>query len=222
MNREGEVEGKPHTVITISRQMGSGGSYTGYLLARELGFTYVDREILRLAAKHMGTDEKWLGRYDERSSGIIANILRGFSFGTPEAALVPPLQMPVYDRDLFVLECRIMNDIADRYSAVIVGRGGFHALRDRPLVVRVFIHAPLEFRVKRLMKVQDISSFDEAKSMVEESDRKRARFIKDMVGVDWTDAKNYHLCIDMSAFGFSESVEMIVRLVKGLPDKLKQ
>jgi CMP/dCMP kinase len=202
-----------HTVVAISRQMGSGGSYIGYLLAKELKFKYIDREILRQAAKNLGTDESWLENYDERSSGIISNILRGFSFGTPEAGCVPPLHVPIYDKDLFTLECRIMNKIADKYNAVIVGRGGFYALKERPEVIKVFIHAPLKFRIKRLMKVQNISE-REAQSMVDDSDQKRTRFIRNMVGVEWTDARNYHLCIDSSVIDFPLSVELIIRLIK--------
>jgi cytidylate kinase len=207
-----------HTSVTISRQIGSGGSYIGYLVARELGFTYIDREILRRAAEHLGTEPGLLEHYEERSSSFIENILTRFTFGVSEMAYVPPLQQPVYDRDLFAIESRIMHDIADRYNSVIVGRGGFFALKDRSDVVRVFIHAPEEFRVRRVMQVQNIADAQEAARKVRESDQRRARFVKNVLGVSFTDAKNYHLCIDASQAGFSESVAMIIRLV----DKKKE
>ncbi|MGE5789446.1 MAG: AAA family ATPase [Syntrophaceae bacterium] len=206
----------PHRAITLSRQMGSGGSYIGYLAARALGFKFIDREVLRQAADHLGTEVSQLEHQDERSSGLIEKLIRGFFLGAPEAATTARhLKRPVYDRDLFSLECRIMNEIAERYNAVIIGRGGFHALRKRPegSVIRVFIHAPLEFRVQRVMKARNIVDAAEARSIIEESDRRRARFIRDMVGVEWTDAKNYHLCIDSSVAGFPRSVEMIAGLV---------
>lgn len=206
----------PHRAITLSRQMGSGGSYIGYLAASKLGFKFIDREVLRQAADHLGTEVSQLEHQDERSSGLIEKLIRGFFLGAPEAATTAHhLKRPVYDRDLFSLECRIMNEIAERYSAVIIGRGGFHALRKRPAgsVIRVFIHAPLEFRVHRVMKARNIVDASEARSIIEESDRRRARFIRDMVGVEWTDAKNYHLCIDSSVAGFPRSVEMIAGMV---------
>ena len=202
--------------ITLSRQMGSGGSYIGYLVASKLGFKFIDREVLRQAADHLGTEVSQLEHQDERSSGLIEKLIRGFFLGAPEAATTAHhLKRPVYDRDLFSLECRIMNEIAERYSAVIIGRGGFHALRKRPegSVFRVFIHAPLEFRVQRVMKARNIVDASEARSIIEESDRRRARFIRDMVGVEWTDAKNYHLCIDSSVAGFPRSVGMIAGMV---------
>ena len=205
---------KPRIAITISKQMGSGGSYIGYLVAKELGFKYVDREILRRAAEHLGTDARLLEEHDERSCGLIDNLVRSFFFGTPETAYVPPVGRPVYDRDLFTLESRIMNEIADRYSAVIAGRAGFHVLKGRSGVIRLFIHAPLQFRIERVMQAQGISDAREAGAKVEESDRRRSKFVRDMVGVDWSDAQNYHLCIDSSAVGFSMSREMIIKLVE--------
>jgi cytidylate kinase len=205
---------KKGIVVAISRQMGSGGSYIGYSVANELGFKLVDREILRRAAEQLGTDEKSLEGYEERSSSLLENIMRMFSFGTPEAVYVPPSLRPVYDKDLFALECKIMNEIADKNNAVIIGRGGFYALKDRPDLLRVFIHAPREFRIKRVMKVDNVTDMREARAKVEESDQRRARFIREMIGVEWTDAENYDLSIDSSTIGFPAGIEMITNLVK--------
>lgn len=209
------MQGGPHTAITISRQMGSGGTYLGYLLAKELGFKYVDREILREAGKRLGTDAGWLEHYDERSSGLLATILRGFCYGAPETAHVPPFRMPVYDRELYALEAKIMQDIASRFDAIFVGRAGFHALKGAPNLVSVFIHAPLEFRVARLMKVRGLKDAREARGVIEESDAQKSRFVKDVVGAVWTDARNYHLCIDTSVVGFTAGVEILSSLVRG-------
>jgi cytidylate kinase len=210
------MENEIHTVVAISRPMASGGSYIGYLLAKKLNFKYVDREILRQAAKNLGTDERWLENFDERSSsGIISTLLRGFALGSPEAGYVPPFPVSVYDKDLFALESSIINKIADKHNAVIIGRGGFHVLRERPKVIKIFIHAPMEFRVKRFISGQNISE-QKARSILYDSDQKRAKFIRDMVGVNWTDLKNYHLCIDSSVIDFNLSVDLIARVVKDL------
>ncbi len=210
---EGLMEETPRTTIALSRQMGSGGTYIGYLAAKRLGFQYVDREILREAARQLEIDVGILEGLDERSSGLVENIIRAFAFGTPDARNTP-LRKPVYERDLFVVECRIMNEIAERYNAVIVGRAGSYALRDRPRVIRVFVHAPLQFRVRRIMKVQGLNDYRDAQTLVEEADRRRAKFIKDMTGSDWHDATRYHLCIDTSAIDFESSVAMISTLVR--------
>jgi cytidylate kinase len=208
------VQDKPRTAITIARQMGSGGTYVGYLLAKELGFKYVDREILLEAGKRLGTDAGWLERFDGKSSGLLATILRGFCYGPPETAYVPPFRMPVYDRELYSVESGIMREIASRHDAVFVGRAGFHALKGHPCLISIFMHAPLEFRIGRLMKVQGITGPREAGSMVEESDAQRARFVREVVGETWTDARNYDLCFDTSVVSFTAAVELICGLVR--------
>ena len=197
-------------VITISRQAGSGGSYVGYEVAKEMGITYVDREILRQAAKYLGRDDTSLEEYEERSSGFMRNFVSLLSLGTPETPYLPPSDRPLYDRDLFELEGKIIDKIATEHDAVIIGRGAFHVLRDRPRALHVFIHAPRDFRARRLMKVLSSSTLTEAMEKTDESDRRRAKFFKDMTGTLWTDARNYHLCIDTSLLGLGESVRMIV------------
>jgi cytidylate kinase len=201
-------------VITISRQMGSGGSYVGYLTAKELGFQYVDRELLRQAAERLHTDPEALEHLEERSPGLLEKITQGFSYGMPEIAVSPLRKQAVDYKELFALEGKIMNEIADYYRAVIVGRGGFYILRNRPEVFRVFIHAPQEFRLNRLMAAQKTNDIKELKARLKESDQVRARFIKEMAGVDWTDSRNYHLCFDSSMIDFSTITTVIVNWVK--------
>jgi cytidylate kinase len=198
--------------VTLSRLMGSGGGYVGYLAAKELGFRYVDREILREAAKKLGTDMRRLEEIDGRPSSLIRSIVGSFGMGSPEAISQPPPTLPVYERDLFDVQSRIMREMADQYDAVIIGRGAFHVLRDHPGAVHVFVHAPEAFRVSRVMKVQKITDFNEARTLVRESDQRRRKFIRDMTGRDWMDARNYHLCIDSRLAGFPACVEMIVKL----------
>ncbi len=200
------------SVITVSRQIGSGGTYIAYQVAKKLKFMFVDREILRRAAAHLGSDQKLLEAHEERSAGLIDNIIRVFAMGAPEMAYIPK-ERPVYDRDLFAVESKIIHEIADRSHAVILGRGGFHVLKDRPGALHVFIHAPLEFRVGRIMKVRNMTDVQEARALVEETDRRRTRFIRDMVRREWADARNYHLCVDSHAAGFPACTQMIIRLV---------
>ena len=107
-----------------------------------------------------------------------------------------------------------MNDIVDHYNAVIIGRGGFQGLKNRPDVVSVFIHAPLEFRIKRVMEVRGIKDVKKTQADVMESDRERTKFVRDVLGLDWTDARNFHLCIDSSVASLSVCAGMIITLVR--------
>jgi len=200
--------------IVVSRQMGSGGTYVGYMAAKELGLQYLDREILHEASLRLGMDSGSLAHHEERSSGVFENIIKMFSFGTPEVTYTPPVTRPVYDRDLFLLESKIMNSTIDRYGAVIVGRGAFFALKDRPEVLRVFIHAPLDFRVKRIMKAKKMTDYEEAKALVLESDRNRVKFVREVIGVHWRDARNFHLCIDSGAIDFQSVLDIVLKYFK--------
>ncbi len=207
------MQEKTVSAITISRQTGSGGTYIGYLAAKELSFRYLDREILQQAAKETGTDTQMLENFDSRSVPLIERIINSFCFGTPEVPGVPSFKKPIYNKDLFNLESKIIKQISDQCSAVIVGRGGFYILKDRPDTLHVFIHAPFDYRVKCIMNEKKMDE-KEAQSMVQESDRTRAKFIRDMLGIEWTDARNFHLCIDSSIISLSDGVKMITRLVK--------
>ena len=199
------------TIVTISRQIASGGAYIGHLLARKLGYKYVEREVLHTAARELGVDISELSAVDERRTGFIESLMKSFVFGTPEAAYVPPSRRPVYDQELFETESKIIAAIAEKYNAVIVGRGGYFILRGRPNVVNVFIHAPRDFRVKRLRKFHEISA-EQAREEIEESDRRRETFLKTMTGTDRYDARNYHLCIDVASAGFVAAERIIFDL----------
>lgn len=200
--------------ITISRQMTSEGSYIGYSVARKLGFKYVDREILHKAAEFLGTGEKELSGREERLSGLLENMFRIFRYGTPETAYIPPFGPPVYDKELFQVEARIIREIARNGNVVIMGRAGSHILRDHPGLVKVFIHASLDFRIKRMMAFHHNADEREARTILKESDRKREEFLRVMAGIDWTDARNYHLCLNTGIISLSDAEEMIIRLVE--------
>ncbi len=200
-------------VITISRQMASGGAYIGHLLARKLGWQYVEREVLHQAAKRLGVDIAALSAVEERRTSFIENLIKGFAFGTPEAAYIPPSRRPVYDQELFKTEANIMKEIAGRYDSVIVGRAGYFVLQGRPGVINVFIHAPIEFRIRRIQTFHHVTA-EQARKELEDSDRIRERFLKSTTGTDWNDARNYHLCVDSAAAGFEAAQQMIDELVE--------
>jgi cytidylate kinase len=202
-------------VITISRQMASGGAYIGHLLAKKLGYKYVARDILHAAAKELDVDISELSRLDERRAGFVENIMKSFVFGTPEAAYAPPSRRPVYDQELFDTESKIITAIAGRYNSVIVGRGGYFVLRYRPHVVNLFIQAPMDFRIKRFQKFHDVSA-EQAREEITDSDFQREKFLKTMTGTDRYDARNYHLCIDANAAGFETAQQMIIEIVNNM------
>lgn len=206
-------------LITISRQFGCGGAYLGRRIARRLGIAYVDREILQQAARSFGASVSELAKREERASNFLENFLRGLAMGSPESGYVPPSIPPVYDRDLFDVEAKIIRTLADEKSAVIVGRGGFHVLKERPGLTNLFIHAPADFRIARVMEVYDIKRRQKAEALIEESDRERRKYLKNMTGADWTDSRNYHLCLDIGRTDFPTAEEIVMTLIEGVAQK---
>jgi cytidylate kinase len=202
------------TVVTVSRQLGSGGSHIGMQVAARLGFKYLDREILQRAAKYLGEEEARLSHREESVSGFWENVLRTFSFSTPEAGYVAPAPALVYDKDLIEVEAQIIREVAGAHDAVIMGRGAAHILSGHAGLVKVFIHASREFRMKRVMEVYSLSDAAQALSMIEDSDRRRERFVRTTFGAHMRDARNYHLCIDTSATGFEAAEQMVIMLVR--------
>jgi len=193
--------------------MCSGGTYIGYLAAKQLELQYLDREILQQAAKATGIGPQMLEKFDGQSASLLEKIINAFCFGAPEIPSTPIFKEPIYDKDLFNMEAKIIRRIADQCSAVIVGRGGFYILRNRADTINVFIHAPIDYRVERIMKAQKIDK-QTAMAMVKKSDHTRTKFIYDMLDVDWTDARNFHLSFDSNVIGVSTSVKMIRKLIK--------
>ena len=205
---------RPTTIVlTISRQFASGGSFIGQAVAQRLGLRYTDRDILARAATESGIDEANLEHTEERAGGFWTVAFRQFSLGTAEAPYIAPPVPSLYERDLFSLESRIIREIASRFDAVIVGRGGFHVLADHPGLVSVRLHAPLEWRVRRAMAVYGLESERAATEVIRRSDQQRAKFVRTFTGKDWNDATAHHVCLDTGALGLELATELVAKLV---------
>jgi len=199
-------------VIAISRQLGSGGAYVGREVAARLGYRYFDREIVRQAAAELRTDEELLAEREERVSNFWENLLRGMTLGVPEAGYVPPPIQMLYDEELFAAEALVMRKAAEKGNCVIVGRGGFHVLREKSNLVNVFLHADRKFRVRRVLEIYGIDTEEQAAARVETSDKERRKFLEVLSGCEWTDSRNYHLTVDTGMVGFPQAIEFICSL----------
>ena len=201
------------TTITISRQLGCGGSYIGQLLATRLGLKYVDREVLYLAAQEFGCDEETVAAREERIASFWERILSGLTFGTPEAPYTPPPLRNFTDEELFEKQTEILRRIANKHNCVVIGWAGVHTIPKHPGSFSVFCHAPARFRIKRIMKLYGATK-EEAREMMEESDELRKRYFNAMTGHDWACAEDYNLSIDTSQFPLEEVAEVIIELLK--------
>lgn len=200
--------------ITIARQLGSGGSYLGQLLASELGLRYIDREVLHIAAEDFGCDVQELTARAERVSSFWERVWQGLSFGPPEVPYVPPPLRPLSDKQLFDKQTEVMKEIAAECDCVIVGYGGAHVLPNHPGKVNIFCHAPLSFRLRRVMKLYHTKTEEAAREMIQESDEMRKRYFMEMTGRDWSCAENYHLSVDTSLIPLRQIADLLIEILQ--------
>jgi len=203
-----------HPAITLSRSFGSGGTQVGFLAARQLNWRFCDRRILSQAARALGIPIERLANQEERPSGFLEQLLNLTAFASPEVPYTPPLELPIYSRELFEAERSVMLHLLDRAPAVIVGRGGFFALNDRPNTLHVRIQADVAYRARYLVEYGYAPHVDAAQEMVVKSDRNRSAFIREISGREWADPQNFDLVLDISRIGLEGCATQVVEAAK--------
>lgn len=195
-----------HTVITIARQYGSGGKTIGRMLSENLGIHFYNREILRLASDESGINEQLFGANDEY---VKRNILHKIAKKIHGGEVLPPDSDDFLSTDnLFNYQAKVIRQLAEEESCVIIGRCADYILKDYDNVVRVFIHAPYDFCLEQAMRV-NAKSESEMSKLMEKRDKYRGDYYKHYTGQSWYDARNYDLCLDSSKLGFDGCVEAI-------------
>ena len=195
-------------VITISRQLGSGGAYLGQRLAQSLKFLYLDHEIVHQAAEELKIPVEHLAVRDEKVTYNWQSVLQSFAYSTSWTYAPPSLNI-LNDTDFYNVESDIITKIAKQCSAVIVGRAGHYVLRDNPGCLNIFLHADVKFRQHRVEEVYHVSQ-EQALKLMNSVDRERARYLKMLTGQDWLDARQYHLSLDTGILGMEKSEAIIL------------
>jgi cytidylate kinase len=186
-------------VITIGREFGSGGRTVGRMLAQRRGIPCYDREIIEEIAEKSGFAKSYIeekGEYGQPSllGGLFTN--RMYYQGQSNEDIIW-----LYQRELIL-------DLAQRESCVIVGRCADYILREREDVLRVFIHADLDYRARRIVEVYGQREAA-PEQRLREKDRRRAAYYQFYTDMDWGDARNYHISLDTSALGIEKCVELL-------------
>ena len=200
-----------NVVITVARQYGSGGKTIAAMLANEMGVNCYSREILRMASEDSGINERLFGMSDEKlkRAGWFRQLSRPYS-----GELLPPESNDfVSDDNLFNYQAKVIKELADKESCVIIGRCADYVLRDYPNVVSVFVHADQDFCLARAMERHSMTE-KEMQKYIEKTDRYRGDFYKYYTGHNWEDARNYDLCLDSGKLGFRKCVEEIQSYIK--------
>ena len=196
-------------IVTIARGFGSGGRTIGIMLADKLGVEYYDKDLIRIASDVSGINESLFGESDEKTKNGI--------FGKPSVykgeVITPDKSGFISEENLFNYQAKVIKDIAEKESCVIVGRCADYILRDNPNTVRVFIYADENDCVRNIAEVQGITDRKEALKQIYVTDKERAAYYKAHTGREWIDARNYDLCLNSGNLGFEKCVKLITNFI---------
>lgn len=193
-------------VITIARGYGSGGRTIGKMLAEELGINFYDREILRLASDDSGINEELFARADEKLKG---SLLYKVAKNVYKGELIPPESDKfVSNQNLFNYQAKVLKELAEKESFIVIGRCADYVLKDIPNLIRIFVHAPLDHCID---VVEDMSSMSrkEIEQFILKTDKYRADYYNYYTGNNWNDARNYDLCLNTQELTFDKCVEIV-------------
>ncbi len=202
---------KNKTIITISRQFGSGGHEIGQKLAEKLNVPFYDKELIALAAKKSGISSEILENIDEKATNSLLYSLSMGMYGFGSNGRLSP-DLPMNDK-LFLLQSEIITDAAKQGSCVIVGRCADYLLRDDPCAVHVFIQASRQKRVERVTRLYDLSE-QKALEMMIKTDKKRAAYFNFYTSLKWGQIENYNLCVDSGSIGVDNAVDLIAQFAE--------
>ena len=194
-------------IITISRQYGSGGSQVAKILAERMGVWCYDRDILTIAAERIGNEELTedtindlnYKRNDVASAGITGVMGMG--------------NIPIYNQ-MFLEQAKIIRKLANYGSAVFLGRCADYILKEDEKLVRIFLYAPLEYRLNKVMEIYH-DSHEDALRYIHKSDHSRKSYYEVISNKIWGDKSNYDLCLDCK-LGNETIKDIICNYVKSL------
>ena len=193
-------------VITIARTYGSGGRTVGKMLAKDLGISYYNREILKLASDDSGINEALFAKVDEKLKNTL---LFKTASSVYNGEIIPPDKGGfTSDRNLFNYQAKIIKELSNKESFVVIGRAADFVLKDFKNVIRVFVHAPMETCIKNVIEVENRPEKG-IEAYIKKIDKERAEYYKYYTGRDWYDAKNYDLCLNSAELSFEKCVDII-------------
>lgn len=205
-------------VITINRELGSGGRTIGEKLAKRLHVPFYDKALIQgLKEKYSLTTEE-IERLKGQQHNWWADFKRSLkimpSFAAPN---IIPSQTAIPDflitDDIFQSETQILKGIAEDESCVIAGRSGFYVLRDHPNHLSILIQAPMEHRINHLVSKRGITPA-EAEKIIKEVDKGRERYVKKYTGTSRYDTRNYDIVFNAANHTEDEIVDLIMKYIQ--------
>lgn len=209
-NQESPKKGKYNFVIVIGRQFGSGGRTVGKIVAQKLGIDYYDTELLQKAAEAVGIDPQIFQQHEEKRPSVMKALLQG-AYGIADNFHTVPLS----SERIYHLQCSVIKELCKKGSCVIVGRNADFIMRDCCSLLSVFLHAPLEKRISRILSRKDAMTPEEARDLALQHDKRRESFYNFYTGEKkWGVADNYDLCLNTSCLENEEVADIIIKFAK--------
>lgn len=195
-------------IITISRQFGSGGRTVGHIVAEKLGIPFYDKELVEQIALESGFAPKFVEEHGEHSPG---KSLLSYAFA-PQG--VPGVMNGLSTADfLWSIQCNAILQLAEKGPCVIVGRNADYILKDRKDCFHAFIHADLEFRADRIVRLYGESE-KSPQARLQQKDKRRSVNYQHYTGRTWGASENYDICLNTATIGIEHAAELIIAAVK--------
>ena len=207
-----------HFVITINRELGSGGRTVGRLLAEKLGVPFYDKAVIKALQEKYNLTTAEIERLKGRKHGWWADFKRMLSIGqsanSSQYYKVEVVEEPdlLTTDEMYKAEKEILKGIAEDESCVIAGRTAFHILKDQPNRLSILIQASLESRTERVMRKQNLSR-EEAEKAIERVDKMRENYVKKYTGTSRYDTRNYQLVITADGKTEEEIADIIMQYI---------
>ncbi len=195
-------------IITISREFGSGGRTIGREVANRLGIPFYDKELVEQVALESGFAPKFIEEHGEHAPG---KTRLSYAFANQG---IPGVMNGLSTADfLWSIQCNVILQLAEKGPCVIVGRNADYILKDRKDVLDVFIHADMDFRADRIVRLYGESEKSPV-SRLNEKDKRRQINYQHYTGQVWGNANNYDICLNSARLGIESCVDIIVSQCK--------
>jgi len=196
-------------IITIGRQLGSGGRLIGQQLAQRLNIPCYDKELIQLASRESGLGKEFFEKFDEKSSYSFWGKYFGFRSGFMGHHETNYL----CNETLFKIKSDVIRNLAEKESGIFIGRCADYILRDFPNCLKIFICADKKDRISRIVNEEKLTE-KEAQIRIEQCDKKRAAYYNYYSNKTWGMASSYDFCFNSSFLSIDEIVELIEEQVK--------
>jgi cytidylate kinase len=197
-------------IVTVSGRYGCGAVAVAHLAAERLGYLFVDEQLPVVVAKRLGTSREAVESAEDLGASVSERVLRALETGTPE---VQGAESASFEQECLLQVQEAVREFGSRGDCVIFGRGASAILGRGSGIVRAFLFAPRDWRMRRVMEGHGVDERTAAEE-IDRVDHIRAAYVSAYYSLNWMDPENYDLCLDTSTLGIERSAELLAAAVR--------